>query len=576
MIFDKLDKIVGWLKLNWRKCALYAAGFLVVVLMIFQIGYPSNKILPFTRVDGIGIGGQDKQIAASKLDEAYNQKDVELYLNQQEEALLKAKITETGLKASNIQRLNSANHPWYLKVIPTSLFWGTLVVDIPSVDFIADREKAQKFVERHFTADCQIQPKNPTTKVANNKLEVVAGKDGGDCEANKVITELSNLKTNLKDAAKVRLTAKPIPPKVSTEDLQRLVERIEQRLSAGVNLMVGEEKIEIDPMSIRQWLEFNVDSETPQATLNVDQAGGSLQKLLGDKLHKPAGVTRVKTMDFAEISRQEGVKGQELDKEKTIAGIVGYLVGESDVAVAVTREINPRIEYTRSYSPTNTGLSALIQNYTVDKPGVYGISLIELSGERRRAEFNETKAFETASTYKVYVAYSVLKRIEAGQMAWGDYMFPGKDVAKCFDDMIVRSDNPCAEEFVKKIGYTPLHRDAIDLGMKGTSFIDKESFKTTAKDLSQFMAMLETSQLPISKDNRSRFIEALKRNIYRQGVPAGASGTTANKVGFIKGLLHDTAIVYSPKGTYVLTVLTDGSSWANIADLTRQIESLRG
>jgi beta-lactamase class A len=68
---------------------------------------------------------------------------------------------------------------------------------------------------------------------------------------------------------------------------------------------------------------------------------------------------------------------------------------------------------------------------------------------------------------------------------------------------------------------------------------------------------------------------AMKRNIYRQGVPAGASGQVADKVGFLWGLLHDSAIVYSPSGTYVLVVLTDGSSWRAIADLTREIEALR-
>ena len=58
-------------------------------------------------------------------------------------------------------------------------------------------------------------------------------------------------------------------------------------------------------------------------------------------------------------------------------------------------------------------------------------------------------------------------------------------------------------------------------------------------------------------------------------MPAGASGSVADKVGFLNGLLHDAAIVYSPKGDYALTVMSDGSSWANIAEITRKIEALR-
>ena len=67
----------------------------------------------------------------------------------------------------------------------------------------------------------------------------------------------------------------------------------------------------------------------------------------------------------------------------------------------------------------------------------------------------------------------------------------------------------------------------------------------------------------------------LKRNIYRQGIPAGANGQVANKVGFLDGLLHDAAIIYGPTGPIVLSIMSDGSSWATLADLTKQIETLR-
>jgi beta-lactamase class A len=98
---------------------------------------------------------------------------------------------------------------------------------------------------------------------------------------------------------------------------------------------------------------------------------------------------------------------------------------------------------------------------------------------------------------------------------------------------------------------------------------------TTANDLATYLTKLQNSQLSIKPASRDRLLSAMKRNIYRQGVPSGASGQTADKVGFLWGLLHDAAIVYSPKGTYVLAVMTDGSTWGNIAELTRKIEALR-
>lgn len=72
-----------------------------------------------------------------------------------------------------------------------------------------------------------------------------------------------------------------------------------------------------------------------------------------------------------------------------------------------------------------------------------------------------------------------------------------------------------------------------------------------------------------------RLISAMTANVYRKGIPAGANGTVADKVGFMDALLHDAAIVYSPSGTYVLVIMSDGSSWATIADLSSQVDTLR-
>ena len=149
-------------------------------------------------------------------------------------------------------------------------------------------------------------------------------------------------------------------------------------------------------------------------------------------------------------------------------------------------------------------------------------------------------------------------------------------MTKCFDDMIVRSDNACAEALLKKIGFTPITNEAKAFGATRTSFLGSSGIKSTAEDESLFLSLLYSGQILSQQSSRDVLINALKRNIYRQGVPAGMPGVTvANKVGFLDGLFHDAAIVYSPSGTYVLTVLTEGSSWANIAELTRQLEMLR-
>lgn len=99
--------------------------------------------------------------------------------------------------------------------------------------------------------------------------------------------------------------------------------------------------------------------------------------------------------------------------------------------------------------------------------------------------------------------------------------------------------------------------------------------ETTSADLALLLAQLQTGQILTQQSSRDRLIDDMKRNIYRGGIPAGINSVVADKVGFLDGFLNDAAIVYSPTGTYVLVILTDGSSWPTIADFAGKIEALR-
>jgi beta-lactamase class A len=216
-----------------------------------------------------------------------------------------------------------------------------------------------------------------------------------------------------------------------------------------------------------------------------------------------------------------------------------------------------------------------MKQYGETHAGVYGVSMIELGGKNRRASYNDNRIFTTASTYKLFVAYSTLKRIEAGKWHWTDQINGGRDLAKCFDDMIVKSDNECAKALLLKIGFQTITNEAHSIGATHTSFMGNDGIKTTPADLATVLAQLQTGQILNQQSSRTTWINAMKRNVYRQGIPKGINATVADKVGFLDGLLHDAAIVYSPTGTYVLIIMTDGSSWGNIADLTSKIEALR-
>ena len=579
-LLTDLQDYVMWFQKNWRMVAKRAAKYALIALpfliIIWQFTYSNDKLPLFMKIDNMAVGGLQKEKAIRDLNRAYREKTLNLYIESAEEPFATPKLPDAGIITDNTKRVEAVNYPWYLRLVPTSAFWVTFVLDeVQPVEYKSDKVMSREFVKRELGENCRIEPVNPSVEKQEDKIIAMQGRDGGICEIDDVVSELADARPVLVNEAEIRLDVETIEPAIKFEELEKLVSEIEKNLKDGVTVAVADEKINLEEKQVRDWLEFQTDGDAIIVNMKSDKAGQTLTEKMGDKLARPAGVTKITTRDFTEIGRQEGAKGQELDIAGTLGSMLNFLKGEAEMAQATTKEVPPRIEYTRTYTASHAGLSALIKNYAQDKPGDYGVSLVELSGARRSAGVNENKQFVTASTYKTYVAYSVLRRIESGEFKWNNPIIGGRNLAQCFDAMIVNSDNPCAEELVKKIGYTPLHNDVRGLGLNGTSFIDMQSFKTTAGDLSRFMAMLEVGQLPISEENREKFIKVLKRNVHRQGIPSGTTGEVANKVGFLDKYLHDTAIVYSPKGTYVLTIMTSDSSWANIADLTRQIEGLR-
>lgn len=69
-----------------------------------------------------------------------------------------------------------------------------------------------------------------------------------------------------------------------------------------------------------------------------------------------------------------------------------------------------------------------------------------------------------------------------------------------------------------------------------------------------------------------RLLGYMKRQIWRSGIPSGVPGVTvADKVGFYNGYIHDVAIVYAPKGAYILAIMSYGGSNPNMSELSKRV-----
>lgn len=569
-----LRRVRTWIRGHKRQIGFGVLIF-VGLIILAQLFYPTDKLTPFAAIDGVKMGGWQKKDAVKVLDTSYKAQPVVIYFGKNKTSHYTPLPAQIGLTIKNTDRLSAFNYPWYLRLVPSSILWQASMYPDSSPSYVRSSEKLATYLKTELGDSCDVKPVDALLKADGSKLVLVPASSGGTCKPSDVSTALSKVTPHLPVKSEVRIATKEILPAVSDTDAKKLATTINDRLAKGVSITAGNGAVPVDAKAVASWLDFKVAEGKLVSEVNVARAADYFNKDLAPKVTVAAGITKVATLDFQETSSQNGSNGQALNAAATGAAVMEYLMAQKDSIVAVTQPVPARVEYTRSYSPTDTGLSALMENYAKDHSGTYGVQLIELGGKHRRAAYNESKQFVTASTYKLFVAYGTLKKIEANEWQWSNSSAGGRDTAACFDDMIVKSDNACAEALLQRYGYSNLTRDIRALGLSNASGFIGDSPKSTAADLGLFMAMLESGQMPIQPASRDRFLGALKRNVYRQGIPAGANGQVADKVGFLNGLLHDSAIVYSPSGTYVLVIMTDGSSWANIAELTKQIEALR-
>jgi Beta-lactamase class A len=184
----------------------------------------------------------------------------------------------------------------------------------------------------------------------------------------------------------------------------------------------------------------------------------------------------------------------------------------------------------------------------------YAIAFLSLDDSDFSLEINADQEFIAASTYKLFAAYA---------------MFETGNPPDCLDSMIIQSENECPLEYFEEYGWSRLTKDAHGIGAKNTKF-DNELF-TTAKDLVTILKQIYDGSL-LSETDNSRLLSNMKEQIYREGIPAGIpEAEVANKVGFLDDLLHDAGIIYSPKGNFILVILTDGYLWEAIAETAQEI-----
>lgn len=243
-----------------------------------------------------------------------------------------------------------------------------------------------------------------------------------------------------------------------------------------------------------------------------------------------------------------------------------------------------------------SGIEKVVNNSLDQSDGIYSIIVINLKTHEIYSQ-NPDRVYESASLYKLWVMAATYQKLHEGKLNKDDVLTDSVEdlnhsfniasdeaeltggeiqhtVNEALEQAITLSDNYSALLLTKKIGITQL-----DSFLKKEGLIHSKTGNpptTTASDIALFYTMLYNHDL-IDPQSSNEMIELLKRQAINDRIPKYLPEEidVAHKTGELDDFKHDAGIIFTPKGDYILVMLsqTDDPQIASekMAELSKQI-----
>jgi beta-lactamase class A len=544
-------------------CSLLAGLAFLVAVITGQMFYPYGKALPGVSIGGQNVGMQHSTDIAKQLASRYDNLKITIkasthsYTQPMKNIGMEVVAQPTAQQATAYTLRN--------RLVPFSFFGSMKRTVAPVMRF--DDQRLSEFAAE-IAAQNVRRPQDAAITVEGSTAALKPAQTGTAYRIGDIVHALHTLNP----ATTTTLTLKPVTtqPKRTDAAVRPTLTAAQKIIDTPLSLKIQHDSVPIDKKVLASWIDFKeADGGKTLALTTKEDAVKAYLTDLQSRINKAPGTTQVTIVDGRVTGRTEGMAGFGIDVEKSAKLVVERLPVATEPLTLPLVALPPIAVYNRSYTDTQAGMDAIAKDVAADLGGA-SLVVIERSGQGRRSEVNANRQWHTASTYKLFIAYAVLKRIDGGQMQWSDPMSYGKDVAGCFESMIVLSDNVCAAAFGDFIGWQTIEGMMHDVGLASTVLASYKS--TTANDLALYLTKLEDGTL-LPGWARDKLLNAMRRQIYRSGIPLGTGAAVSNKVGYIGGVRHDAGIVYAPNGVYIMVIMTPGDSWPSIAAAARQIHT---
>lgn len=580
-----------WLKQHWKLLLIIIVAVIVLGETIFQIVYPPNRLIPGAKVDGFVVGGMRRDDAAAALDKTYGDLKLAIYFGQNDAAFQKPTMREVGIGVDNSNRLQGMVYPFYLRMIPGSIFWAGALEKPSAMSYTYDTNKIASYTQSKVGTNCSIPPQNASLKLVDSQLQVIPSSAGGTCDITQFQQTLAEVKPNSDpnspdNTVRIAIDATPAP---ITDDMARqLAATLNSRLAVPMPIKVDSATDTIPGRVVLGWLDFtpvipkdaidNTGNQTAslQFAVNADRMKAYLDQGIAAKLIIKPGVSHITTKDFTVTAQTNGANGRDIDITRTTQSVMDYINNKNQQAVGMTQVVGPTVIYSRSYSPTSLGFSALLAQYAQDNPGTWGLAYNEVSGSTilRSATYNANARIKAGGVHALYLAYTDVIQQYNHVSRPVDTIANGRSATQCFTLMLQQGDRDCLNGFYNFYGYATIAARGNDLGLQNTVFAGN-STTTSANDLQKVMVGLYKNQVA-RVEGGQKILNTIRGAAGGTGIPEGTSYQVAHITGEADTIHNDTAVVYdSDHGSYVLTVMSDGSSWDKIASLEQKVNALR-
>ncbi|HSE29016.1 MAG TPA: serine hydrolase [Candidatus Saccharimonadales bacterium] len=566
-LFRHWLKHTKWLRLlGW---AFLGIAFLTIPM---QLLYPSDRALPLYSVGGLMIGGKNKDQLIATFDDYANNGEVTIVTPSK---TWKAKWQDIGLTIDREANAEIAlNYPTWERLIPFSSWIKVAQSSNIPMLAIVDNDRLNAFAEQ-LVAEDKLAASDAAISIKAGEVFIDDAKNGYNFNAHDVKMQIQ--RQAVVAYAKVTLTPDAVPFKRSLTELQDLKKQAEDILAHRPKLTLNDKTFEPTRDVIGNWISFVENPETKQLTLDFNTEAIKVYLSEIDQQSSIApGTSTVTLLDGQEVGRSEAASGRSVSTDDAAEQIKVALLGQDQNPTVELNavEVPPKLQYVKTYSKSSEGLLAVIRDWESQAYGDYGVIIRELGGEHRYAEWQPDKQYVTASTFKMFVAYALLKKINEGSISYDQITDIGWTVDACLTEMIVNSTNPCSVSFLNLMGWAEVQRMVTEAGFTDTLINNGccEEKHSTVRDETNFMLRLNAGTL-LDPAGTERLLSMFKRQVWRGGIPSGVPSNVvvADKVGFYAGYMHDVAIVYAPNGTYILGIMSYGGNNPNMAELSRRV-----